>query len=453
MSETPSKAGAPASATAPSPVTGSSPTRPYIGGQAVLEGVMMRSPTSFAIVARRRDGSLHVRERAMRDGRVGMARLPLVRGVASLVESLKLGGEALRFSAEIMEKDLEAEELAKGGGATSSSDAAKTRDGRARKTSGLGSGVVRLLQSIAYTLFLLMTADGGEEGVGGASPAASPAAKPEDAAGAIVEDTTVEEKKDGGSKGPMGFMLVIMVAFLIALPQVGAAGINKLLKLDLDVQSPAFQAITGVFKLTIVIGYLLIVRSAIPDIRRVFQYHGAEHKTISTYEAGEALTVDNARAKTTLHPRCGTTFLVMVAIVSILVFTAVGGFLPKIQTGKVWLDNVVFFLEKLPFLPLIAAVTFEIQRVFAKYCTTGPLRALLWPGFLCQKITTIEPDDDQLEVALASLRVTLFREQEEAAQARANAAAHAGADEAVPADVRYRNFGALMNADRLRRAA
>lgn len=450
MSETPSKAGAPASAAVPSASTpmGSSPTRPYIGGQAVLEGVMMRSPTSFAIVARRRDGSLHVRERAMRDGRVGMARLPLVRGVASLVESLKLGGEALRFSAEIMERDLEAEERAEQG--RTSADATKGPDGRARKTTGgLGSGVVRLLQSIAYTLFLLMTADGGEEG----AASASPAAQPEPAAGAIVEDATIEAKKDGGSKGPMGFMLVLMVAFLIALPQVGAAGLNKLLKLDLDVQSPAFQAITGVFKLTIVIGYLLIVRSAIPDIRRVFQYHGAEHKTISTYEAGEALTVDNARAKTTLHPRCGTTFLVMVAIVSILVFTAVGGFLPKIQTGKVWLDNVVFFLEKLPFLPLIAAVTFEIQRVFAKYCTTGPLRALLWPGFLCQKITTIEPDDDQLEVALASLRVTLFREQEEAAHARTNAAPHAGGEEPVPADVRYRNFTTLMNADRLRRAA
>ena len=177
-----------------------------------------------------------------------------------------------------------------------------------------------------------------------------------------------------------------------------------------------------------------------PDIRRVFQYHGAEHKTISTYEAGEALTVENARAKTTLHPRCGTTFLVMVAIVSILVFTAVGGFLPKIQTGKVVLDNVLFFLEKLPFLPLIAAVTFEIQRVFAKYCTTGPLRALLWPGFLVQKITTIEPDDDQLEIALASLRVTLFREQ--------------GIEKSVlkPADVRYATFENLMMTGQLRSA-
>jgi uncharacterized protein YqhQ len=142
----------------------------------------------------------------------------------------------------------------------------------------------------------------------------------------------------------------------------------------------------------------------------MFQYHGAEHKTISTWEAQEELIVANARAKTTLHARCGTTFLVMVAIVSIVVFSAVGAFLPHFAGNRV-LESIGFFFIKLPFLPLIAAVTYEIQRVFARYCTTGPLRALLWPGFLVQKITTAEPDDDQLEVALASLRATLWREE------------------------------------------
>ena len=399
------------------------PTRPYIGGQAVLEGVMMRSPTSFAVVVRRRDGSLHVRERGAPDSRKGLARLPLARGIASLVESLRLGGEALRFSAEQMERDLEAEEAA--------------AKGKGAKGAGIGAGLLGALRAIGYTLFLLTAADAdtatsreGEAEAEGAAEPAEPAAK----------------EKDKGGKLPMTLMVVLMVGFLIALPQAAAAGVNKVAGLGLDVQSPAFQAMTGGFKLLIVVGYLLLVRRVFPDIRRVFQYHGAEHKTISTYEAGEALTVGNARAKTTLHPRCGTTFLVMVALVSILVFTAVGGFLPKIQTGNAALDNVVFFLEKLPFLPLIAAVTFEIQRVFARYCTTGPLRALLWPGFLCQKITTIEPDDDQLEVALASLRVTLFREAAGEAPAR-DAAAPA------PGDVRYASFDALMKSPRLRRAA
>jgi uncharacterized protein YqhQ len=390
------------------------PTQPYIGGQAVLEGVMMRAPTSFAVVVRRRDRSLHVRERAMVDGRTGAQKLPLVRGVASLVESLKLGSEALRFSAEQMERDLDAEER----------EAAASK----KRSAGVGGSALRMLQAIGYTLFLLTTADGDASGE-------AQAVKPEPEE---PKDEPREEKKP--SKGPMTLMLVLMVGFMIALPQAAAAGMNKVLGLQLEVQSPAFQAMTGAFKLTIVVGYLLLVRRVFADIRRVFQYHGAEHKTISTYEAQEALTVENARAKTTLHPRCGTTFLVMVALVSIVVFTLVGGFLPRINTGKAILDNVIFFAEKLPFLPLIAAVTFEIQRVFARYCTTGPLRALLWPGFLVQKITTIEPDDDQLEVALASLRVTLFREKEEA--------------QAMPAgDVRYASFDALMKSPDLRRAA
>jgi uncharacterized protein YqhQ len=401
----------------PSPPSEGKPTGPYIGGQAVLEGVMMRSPTSFAVVVRRRDGSLHVRERGMSDTRKGFAKLPLARGVSSLVESLKLGSESLRFSAEQMERDMEAEEAAANAEATGNANAKKKPGSGA----GLGSSAMRMLQALGYATFLLLTADADTDGA------------------PVKEDAPKDDEKKP-SRGPMLLMLVLMVGFMIALPQAAAAGVNKLLGLGLDVQSPGFQAVTGAFKLTIVVSYLLVVRRVFPDIRRVFQYHGAEHKTISTYEAGEALTVENARAKTTLHPRCGTTFLVMVALVSILVFTAVGGFLPKINTGKALVDNLLFFLEKLPFLPLIAAVTFEIQRVFAKYCTTGPLRALLWPGFLVQKITTIEPDDHQLEVALASLRVTLFREEgiEKTAAPK-------------PADVRYATFDSLMKSGRLRR--
>ncbi len=366
--------------------------RPYIGGQAVLEGVMMRAPHSFAVVVRRRDGSLLVRERAVIEERSSLGKLPFFRGIASLVESLKLGSEALRFSATQMEKDLDEEE----------------REAKAKT-----GGVTNILLALGMTLFTLVTAADGESVSGGG-------------------------EKGDKKKGPMGIMLVVAIVFLIALPQIAAAGLNKGLGLGLQVQSPAFQVVTGAFKLSIVVGYLLLIRR-VADIRRVFQYHGAEHKTISTYEAEEELVVANARKKTTLHPRCGTTFLVMVALVSILVFTAIGSFLPRIETGNGVLDNVIFFLEKLPFLPVITGFTFELQRVFARYCTTGPLRALLWPGFLVQKITTIEPDDAQLEVALASLRVTLFRES--------------GANGEGSDDVSFATYGEIANADRLRVAA
>ncbi len=364
--------------------TSASPARPYIGGQAVLEGVMMRAPTSFAIVVRRKDGSLVVRERAVLDGRKGAARLPFVRGVVSLVESLKLGSEALRFSVEQMEQDLAAEEREK---------AAPPK-------------VLNVFSALGLSVFAAATAQDGE-GV----------------------------RSTSGKSGSL-LMALVAVAFFVALPQAAAEGVSRLLGLNLEVQSPAFQAMTGALKLCVVVGYLLAIRR-VPDIRRVFQYHGAEHKTISTYEAEEELVVKNARAKTTLHPRCGTTFLVMVALVSILVFTAVGGFLPRIDTGSRLLNNVAFFLVKLPFLPVIASVTFELQRIFARYCTTGPLRALLWPGFLVQKITTIEPDDDQLEVALASLRATLFREEGREADVE-------------PADVRFPSYEALAAAVSLR---
>jgi uncharacterized protein YqhQ len=332
----------------------------------VLEGVMMRAPSSFAVAVRRRDGSILLRERAMSSEKTKLGRVPFVRGVVSLVESLRLGGEALRFSADQLERDLLAEE-------------------KTPPTAPMAATLaLPVLRAFGLALFAMMTNDD-------ASPAAP-------------------EPEGSKSRGPMGIMLVVAIAFLIALPQGAAAGVNRLLHLGLDVQAPAFQAITGGFKLTIVVGYLLLIRR-IPDIRRVFQYHGAEHKTISAYEAREPLTVENARAKTTLHPRCGTTFLVMVALVSILIFTGVGAFLPRIHTGSALADNLVFFLEKLPFLPAIAGLTFELQRLFARYCTTGPLRALLWPGFVVQKITTIEPEDAQLEIALASLRATLFREE------------------------------------------
>jgi uncharacterized protein YqhQ len=351
---------------------------------------MMRAPTSFAVVVRRRDGTLRVRERAMTDTRAPWAKWPFVRGITSLVESLTLGSEALRFSSDLYIEDAEAD---------------PPSSSRAPVSPPHAGGPLA-----ALTLFLLSANDG--------------------------QGVAIKEK----GKGPGALMLVIVIAFLIALPQLASAGANHVLHLGLDVQSPRFQLITGAFKLAIVIGYLLLIRR-IADIRRVFQFHGAEHKTISTYEAGEVLLVENARAKTTLHPRCGTTFLVMIAIVSIVMFTAIGQLLPRIHTGSGLLDNLVFFVEKLPFLPLIAALTFEIQRLFARYCTTGPLRALLWPGFLVQKITTIEPDDSQLEVALAALRATLFRE-----------ASPAPAEDAEPVDVAFPSYEALAAASRLRAA-
>jgi uncharacterized protein YqhQ len=353
--------------------------RPYIGGQALIEGVMMRSPNSFSVVVRRKSGELLLRERGMADLRKGVRAWPLVRGAVSLVEALKLGSEALRFSAEVYERDLEAEGKPKD--QADASAAAKDPTGKIKKPS--------LLSALSLPIVALLTSDPGDLGA-----------------------TPDEPDKDGKRKLFSILAIAFAIGLFIALPQAFAALTSKLFGLGLDVREPRFQLLTGLGKLTIVIGYMLAIRR-MPEIYRVFQYHGAEHKSIHTYETGQDLTLENARGKTTLHPRCGTTFLVMVALVSIFVFSALGPLMPKLGLGALG-DNLLFLLMKLPFLPLIAAITFEIQRLLARHCSRGPLRLLLWPGFLVQKITTIEPDDAQLETALAALRTTLGYERNRA---------------------------------------
>ena len=345
--------------------------RPYIGGQAVIEGVMMRSPKSFAVVIRRRDESLTATENVMPDARKGVLSWPTIRGVVTLVESLRLGSRALRFSAEYYEADLEEEERTKTPGAS----------GVASTLSIIQtlSGVIR---SITGGLVALATSD-------------------------LDEAPSAEVSKSGRLITTVSLLFVVLL--FVALPQIATAGAGRLFGMDLDIRSPTFQVITGVFKLVIVLGYMLAIRW-MPEIRRVFMFHGAEHKAIATYEAGEELTVENARAKSRFHPRCGTTFLIMVVFVSILVFSGIGHLLPKWSVGVVG-ENVVFFLMKLPFLPVIASLTYEIQRLTARFCVRGPLRLVLYPGFAVQGITALEPNDAQIEVALASLQTTLWREQ------------------------------------------
>jgi len=330
----------------------------------------MRSPHCFSAVVRRKSGSLVVREMPMADLRRGKLAWPLVRGIAALVEALKLGSTALRFSAAQFELDLE-------------------EDGEGEQKSAPRSKPPSMLALLQLPIIALLTNAPEDFGKG-------PAPAPSEAE---------------GKKSLLGVLsAAIAIGMFVALPQAFAAGASSVFGLGLDVRDVGFQLLTAAAKLTILIGYMLLIRR-IPEIYRVFQYHGAEHKSIYTYESGQALTVDNARPKTTLHPRCGTTFIVMVALVSILVFSALGPLLPQLGLGKL-ADNLLFFAFKLPFLPFIAAITFELQRVLAKYCTKGPGQVLLWPGFLVQKITTIEPDDKQLEVALSALLVTLEREQQ-----------------------------------------
>lgn len=321
-----------------------------VGGQALIEGVMMRSPRHFAAVLRRADGSLLLREHRMPDARRGARAWPLIRGVVGLVDALRLGSAALRFSAEVYERD---------------------RTG----TGGPPPGPIASL----LPLYLV---------------------HPADAFGSSARRAGI----------PIVSLLFALVLFVV-LPQAVAAGAGWLLNWGGDVRSVGFQLLTGASKLLIILAYVTAIRR-IPEVYRVFQYHGAEHKAVNTYERGAALIVSEARTASTLHARCGTTFLVMVALVSVAVFSALTPLLPSPGLGG-WLDNAIFLLLKLPALPVIAAITFELQRGFARLAD-GPARFLSWPGFAVQRLTTIEPDDAQLEVALTALRATLRRETGEA---------------------------------------
>lgn len=300
-----------------------SENKPYIGGQAVIEGVMMRAPGCMSVAVRKQDGSIAITEGPMVSRAASMRKWPFLRGVAMLGESFSLGYRALRFSAE--------------------------------------------------------------------------------------QQLTEEEKAKAGS-GNMALAVSTLIALVVfmGLPQGAAAATQHWLGLDLTVQDWQFHALTGGFKLLVLTGYLVAI-SQLEDIRRVFQYHGAEHKTIYAYEAGLPLTLENVRKQSTLHPRCGTTFLIVVILVSIVLGSIVTPLvLPNVEG---LLAQVLTLGVRIALLPLIAAVSYELQRLSARYCTVGPLRVLLWPGFLFQKITTREPDDAQIEIAITAMRTAMWREE------------------------------------------
>jgi len=298
--------------------------QPYIGGQAVIEGVMMRAPACLTVAVRRPDGTIALREGTYysRWSRK-LWKLPAFRGVAMLVESMAMGFSSLQFSAE---QQMTEEELA--------------------QDEGSGRLAVVISTLLALGLF-------------------------------------------------------------IALPQVLATLTAKGAGWNLGFTDTGFHVLIGGFKLLIFVGYLFAI-SRIPDVRRLFQYHGAEHKTIHAYEKNLPLTVQNVQAQTTLHPRCGTTFLVVVIVVSIILGSLAAPLLMPDVEG--WMGHITLLMIRIGLLPLIAALSYELQRLSARFCTKGWRRIVLYPGFLFQKITTREPDDDQVEIAIAAMEAAAWRE-------------------------------------------
>ena len=323
--------------------------RPDVGGQAVIEGVMMRSPSSFTVVCRRPDGTIAVKEEAWRPvwGGIKFLRWPFLRGAVVLLESLVNGLSALAFSAD--------QQMA--------ADADDKSTGDEKATATLPSG-----------------------------------------------ERIVTAKSGSGSKaatwGMVAVSLLAGLTLFVGAPHLAAWALGGLLGFDSSTYT--FHLVDGAIKMTLLIGYMAAI-SMVPDVRRVFQYHGAEHKAIFTYEKGLPLTVDNARAQTRFHPRCGTSFLLIVIMVSVVLFSLT---LTYQLSASPLVNNLLKIAIKIPLMFPVAGLAYELIKLAGRTCDTSRLaRALSTPGMWLQKITTREPDDSQLEIALISIRKTLWREQ------------------------------------------
>ena len=351
-----------------------------VGGQAVIEGVMMRAPHSYAVAVRRPDGQIVSKSERlpMLGEQYPILKLPVLRGSAVLIQSMILGIKSLNFSANVVfheaAKESQVEDiefqppaLKSGMAATASvAVATETKPATETKRSAAAAGAVG---SIIFALFfnvvlfivlpLLLTNALFVYFGGGTFDAHS-------ASGAWYADAWAW----------------IRAALHPIRPSVG------------------FNLVDGVIRMTF---FLIMITgfSLLRDIRRVFEYHGAEHKVVYTWEAGEALTVANARTKQRQHPRCGTSFLMVVMLVSILAFSVV-------KFDSLFLN----FLVRVLLIPVIAGLSYEIIRASAKSSAQWFFSVITRPGLWLQNITTKEPDDSQLEVAIYALKESLKLEPE-----------------------------------------
>ena len=290
------------------------------GGQAVIEGVMMRSPRYFAVACRAPDGSIIVRAEPIKNTLVGKLQFlnrPFLRGVFMLVDALALGMRALMFSSQVQ------------------------------------------LQN---------------------DPNYKPAAKP-------VQDIAIGGSAIAGLAIGIGLFFVIPTLLTDWLKRAHWGSFEQ-------------NLLDGVLRITIFLLYVGLI-GLIPDIRRVFQYHGAEHKAINALEEGLPVTIETARQQTRLHPRCGTSFVLLVLVVSIFVFALLG--------RPAWYLRIPLHLA---LLPVIASLVYEVIRLAGMFKTGFFTRVLIAPGLWTQYLTTREPTDDQIEVAVTALRRVQDLEEE-----------------------------------------
>jgi uncharacterized protein YqhQ len=323
-----------------------------IGGQAVVEGVLMRSPRRLAVAVRAPDGSIVVdnQEFLSYSRRYKILGLPILRGAASLVESLAIGVRALNFSMSVQEK---------------------------------GSGKTEAAASPANSESLAATSP--------TQPEAPKTPAPRKADGIWIALSLL-------SSLALALGLFQLLPYFVAGHLIGGtktAPANPVL----------FNLTAGAVRMTLLLLYMWGI-SHLRDIGRVFQYHGAEHKSIFVHERRSPMDVASARMQSRFHPRCGTSFILIVAMVCILFFSAFDGALWQ-WFHYTYPSALVRFALHLPFVPVVAGLSFEVLKLTARFQDSIWVRPFVLPGLWLQKITTQEPDEKQLEVAIASIRAAL----------------------------------------------
>lgn len=295
-----------------------------IGGQAIIEGVMMRGPHKIAMAVRKPDGEIIIEEKENKTKKV-ISKIPIIRGLFAFFESMIIGVQALMFSANFYDLD----------------DGTEKKENDKDEKQEISSWMMYLSVFIS---------------------------------------------------------LVISIGMFILLPNF----VSSLIVPNKETNVVLYNVIESILRISIFIVYLLLV-SKMKDIKRVFEYHGAEHKSIFCYEAGEELNVENVKKQSRFHPRCGTSFLLFVMIISIIVFSLIG------RHPNMFVNMGL----RLLLLPLVAGISYEIIKFAGRNADNKWISWLNKPGMWLQHLTTREPDDSQIEVAIASLKAVIPENKDE----------------------------------------
>lgn len=392
----------------------------HVGGQALLEGIMMRGKYNWSVAVREPEGTIYTEEHDLASGKDknGWLYWPFVRGCRAFVESLMLGYKALEIAAShaFVEEDEDDDE-------TSDDRQAQSQDPREQREfswkDDFGNpdemidalGAQRTLEVVcdgepivnAVTEQQTLEADGQ---VCDAEPMAP-----------AQETESKKEKQPLLDDKAMMLSMILGLVLGVVLFVVAPALITNLIVGEYDDKTLAWNIVDGLLRIAVFIFYIWLI-GRMEDIKRMFGYHGAEHKTIHCFEHGLPLTPENARSFPRLHVRCGTAFLIMVMIIAIFVYTItpIGVLIDAWGVPDGPLKLALVIVVRILLMPVIAGISYEITVKWAGSHPDNPLvKVILWPGMQMQYLTTREPDDGQIECAIAAMQLVLEREEREAA--------------------------------------